>query len=209
MEKLICADSKGYNLTEGKEYEIVKSEKNFIFIENDNGKAARYLKELFKDIIVEPEPIPVPVRTEQDCINSIEVINSNRLKYRNLNNEEIFLNFNYLFSELGNDFSCGIRKITGINDAIRNIIEVLEEDIESSGEDLIDLQKELFKKSLRNYLNSCTGEFAMFLLSTNITGNDEDLISVLDEISHFKTDPVLNPNSNNQIKMWGFYKNQL
>ena len=65
---LVCVNPKTYRLTQGQQYEILKKEKGYVFVENDNGKVARYDETLFES--------PAPARTEQDCINSIEIIES-------------------------------------------------------------------------------------------------------------------------------------
>jgi len=49
-------------------------------------------------------------------------------------------------------------------------------------------------------------------MSCNITGDsclDEETIDILNEIADFDTTPEINPNSGNQIKIWGFYKSNL
>ena len=40
-------------------------------------------------------------------------------------------------------------------------------------------------------------------------GLDEEVVDILNEISDFNTEPELNPNSNNEIILWGFYKSNL
>ena len=48
-------------------------------------------------------------------------------------------------------------------------------------------------------------------MSCNINGDglDEEVVDILNEISDFNTEPELNPNSNNEIILWGFYKSNL
>jgi hypothetical protein len=48
-------------------------------------------------------------------------------------------------------------------------------------------------------------------MSCNIDGDglDEEAVDILNEISDFNTEPELNPNSGNLIKLWGFYKSNL
>jgi len=40
-------------------------------------------------------------------------------------------------------------------------------------------------------------------------GLDEETVDILNEISDFNTISELNPNSDNQIMLWGFYKSNL
>ena len=72
----ICKNAKNYKLTEGKIYEVLLEEDDYIRIINDNGKNVRFHSSLFED---EPSTIPIPIlRTELDCINSI-VYQNNQL----------------------------------------------------------------------------------------------------------------------------------
>ncbi len=197
-----CILTKGYALTEGSEYDVIKEEKGYIFIVNDNGKTARYVSELFENEVAAllPPPVPEPiVLTEAQCIASI---NAGVTQFRNTDNEIIQLNLPDLgWEESG--ISCGIRECEGINDLINDIHDAIPE----GDDDRILLKKAILKKKILRQLSQNAG-YAIALLSTNLN-IDEDLIEVMDEIAHFKSDGVVNPNSQNTIKLWGFYKNQL
>ena len=51
----------------------------------------------------------------------------------------------------------------------------------------------------------------IYLMSCNINGDglDEEVVDILNEISDFNTEPELNPNSDKEIMLWGFYKPNL
>jgi len=197
-----CILTKGYALTEGSEYDVIKEEKGYIFIVNDNGKTARYVSELFENQVAAPLPPPVPepiVLTEAQCINSI---NAGVTQFRNTDNEIIQLNLPDLSSN-ESSISCGIFEFQGIN----SLIEAIEESMPESDDDRISLKKAILKKKILRQLSQ-QGGYAIALLSTNLD-IEEDVIEVMDEIAHFKSNGVVNPNSQNTIKLWGFYKNQL
>lgn len=219
MEKLICTNPKNYKLTLGKEYPIVISEAETVMIVNDNNKTVRYYRDLFEEVIeeeavvpeLEPEVIP---RTEQDLIDSI-TNDGTTTKFIGFNNEEIVI-ANHL-GILGNDnsFSCGIKNVVHIDsqtNAITAIIDQLQDQFE---EDLPLLYKALIKFHFKNYMSyrlQNGNNAAIYLMSTNVTNNnyiDEETFGIFDEISDFKSESELNPNSNNEIKVWGFYKSNL
>lgn len=197
-----CILTKGYALTEGNEYDIIKQEKGYLFLINDNGKTARYVSELFEDEVAAPvaPPVPVPVvLSEAQCIASI---NAGVTQFRNTDNEVIQLNLPALsFDE--SPISCGIHEGNGIN----SIIDAIYDSVPEGDDDRISLKKAILKKKILRELSQ-HGGYAIALLSTNLDF-DEDLIEAMDEIAHFKSEEVRNPNSENQIKLWGFYKNQL
>ena len=199
-EKIKCIDNRGYSLTNNQEYDLIKRKGNFIFVNNDKDKLARYSAEMFE----QPAP-PPPARTEQDCINSI-THNGNNTSYINLNNEIVTLN--NILDSLGvnNAFSCGVKSITGINNTMDEINSLTENDQNILEDDLIDLQKAIFKAHLKNYMSRMN--YGIFLVSTNIDYN-EDLVQAIDEIADFQSEPELNPNSGNIIKVWGFLKTNL
>lgn len=216
MKELICTNPKNYKLTLDKKYTVVIDEGETVMIINDSNKLVRYYKDLFEEVEEEiiPEPLPVIVRTEQDLIDSIVTSNGTRTTYVDFDGEIIEIG-NYL-NTINNDsdFSCGIKNITNINSQINGIYEVIEETSEKAEEDLPLLTKAVIKHHFKNYIryksnNGYNG--GIYLMSCNTTGGglDEEVVDILNEISDFNTEPELNPNSNNQIKLWGFYKSNL
>lgn len=204
-EKIKCTDNRGYTLTNDQEYDVVRREGKFIFVVNDKDKLARYSAEMFEEEA--PLPPPPPPRTEQDCINSIST-QGNNVYYNDLNNNMVVIPNNLEIISGSSDFSCGIKYLVNINNQIDSIQIAIGNDTEQSEDDLIDLQKALFKKCILHKLTHINPSAAIVLVSTNVN-YDEDIIPCLDEISHFQTEENMNPNSNNVIKMWGFYPNQL
>ena len=193
MEK-ICKNSKNYKLTENQLYTIIKSEKGYVFVENDNNKIARYDESLFED--------PLPTRTEQHCINSISVEQATEeedtvITFINLNNEVV-----EIVSALGgfqeNSFSCGILQVVGIN----NMMHRIEEIVDTSENDLILLKRKLLNSAITSLLSNYTTSKGMWMCSTNQNTNFEDYFTELDEMSNHNSGWFRNPNSGNQINMW-------
>ena len=194
MKKLKCINPKNYKLTQNGEYEIVEDGVEFVKIINDSGKTVRYSKELFQEEVVPVAPPPPPAITEQDCINSI-IRENNFIRFNNLNNNVVNININ-MTRNSNNSFSCGVVRLEGIN----NLIEYIENAVDTSEDDLIDLKKEIFKKAID--WNLRCSPYAFGLISTNQNTNYEDYFDVLDEMSSSSTEWVNNPNSGNLIKIW-------
>ena len=216
MNELICTNPKNYKLTLNKKYTVVIDEGETVMIVNDSNKTVRYYKDLFEEVEEEviPEPEPVVVRTEQDLINSIT---SDGLKttYVDFNNEVVVISNQLQCLNNTNSFSCGIKNIVHIGDQIEGIYESIEETADSQGEDLELLTKAVIKHHFNNYIKYCGNNgfnAGIYLMSCNITGDDgldEEVVDILNEISDFNTEPKLNPNSGNDIVLWGFYKSNL
>jgi len=215
MEELICINPKNYKLTKDNKYLVVENEGETVMIINDNNKTARYYKDLFQEVEEEliPEPEPVIVRTEQDLIASI-INDGLNTTYINFNNQTVVIGnyLNILNNE--NSFSCGIKNVINISNQIDEIYDKIFNEQENFGEDLELLTKALIKYHFKNYIkNKSNNNYnaGIYLMSCNINndGLDEETIDILNEISDFETEPELNPNSNNEIMLWGFYKSNL
>jgi len=216
MKELICINPKNYKLTSDKKYTVIIDEGETIMIINDSNKTVRYYKDLFQEIEEEviPEPEPVVVRTEQDLIDSITSDGLNTV-YFDFNNQSVVINNHLQCLNNENSFSCGIKNIVNIGDQIGEIYEMIADTIEEAQEDLELLTKAVIKHHFKNYIKYCINNgfnAGIYLMSCNISGGDElaeEEIDFLNEISDFNTEPELNPNSGNQIKLWGFYKSNL
>ena len=92
---------------------------------------------------------------------------------------------------------------------------MITETADTAEEDLSLLTKAVIKHHFKNFIRvRSVGDYngGIFLMSCNITGDnclDEEIVNILNEISDFNTEPELNPNSGNEIKLWGFYKSNL
>lgn len=194
MKKLKCINPKNYRLTQNGEYEVVEDGVEFVKIINDSGKTVRYSKELFQEEVVPVAPPPPPARTEQDCINSI-IIDNNNIKFNDLNNNTITINAT-MTRNSNNGFSCGVVRLEGINVLIGRI----ENAVDTSEDDLIDLKKAILKKAVDYNLR--ISPYAFGLISTNQNSDYEDYFDALDEMSSSTTEWVNNPNSSRLIKIW-------
>ena len=216
MNELICTNPKNYKLTLDKKYTVVIDEGETVMIVNDSNKTVRYYKDLFEEVEEEiiPEPEPVVVRTEQDLIDSI-ASDDLRTTYVDFNNQIVVISNHLRCLSNTNSFSCGIKNLINIGDQIKKIYEVISNTIEEAEEDLELLTKTIIKHHFKNYIKHCiNNDFnaGIYLMSCNISGDGElaeEEIDFLNEISDFNTEPEINPNSGNQIKLWGFYKSNL
>jgi len=184
-------------------------------IVNDSNKTVRYYKDLFQEVEEEviPEPEPIIVRTEQDLIESIASDGLNTT-YIDFNNQTVVIDNILSILDNVNSFSCGIKNITNIGDQIDEVYETIADTIETAEEDLELLTKAVIKHHFKNYIKYCINNgfnAGVYLMSCNINGDglDEETVDILTAISDFETEPELNPNSGNQIKLWGFYKSNL
>lgn len=215
MKELICINPKNYKLTEGSNYTVVIDEGDTVMIVNDSNKTVRYYKDLFQEIEEEviPEPEPVIVRTEQDLINSISS-DGVMTTYVDFNNKEIEIDNHLQCINNENSFSCGIKNVINIGDQIEEIYDTISVTADEPGEDLELLTKAVIKHHFKNFINTNYGNYSagLYLMSCNITGNDcldEETVDILNEISDFNTEPEINPNSGNEIVLWGFYKSNI
>ena len=215
MNELICTNPKNYKLTLDKKYTVVIDEGETVMIVNDSNKTVRYYKDLFEEVEEEiiPEPEPVIVRTEQDLIDSIASDGLNTT-YVDFDNEIIQIDNCLATLDNDNSFSCGIKNIINIGDQLEDIYDVISNTVDYIEEDLPLLTKAIVKHHFKNYIKSRSNNnfnAAIYLMSCNINGDglDEEVVDILNEISDFNTEPELNPNSDNEIILWGFYKSNL
>lgn len=215
MNELICVNPKNYKLTLDKKYTVVIDEGETVKIVNDSNKTVRYYKDLFQEVEEEviPEPEPVIVRTEQDLINSI-ASNGLDTTYIDFDNQLVTIDNELNILDNDNDFSCGIKNIVNIGSQLEEIYDIVSKTEEVSEEDLPLLTKALIKHHFNNYIKyKSNNNFnaAIYLMSCNVEegGLDEETVDILNEISDFNTVSELNPNSDNQIMLWGFYKSNL
>lgn len=213
MKELVCINPKNYKLTEGKNYIVITDEGDTVMIINDNNKTVRYYKDLFNEI-PEEEVVEVPARTEQDLINSIGV-EGETIYYYNYDNEKITIDSSLDILNNTSSFSCGIKNLVNIGSQTREILDLIEYDQEQLEDDLISLLRALVKTYIKNFISyKSEDDFngGIYLMSCNITGEDcldEEIVEILNEISDFKSEPEENPNSGNEIVLWGFYKSNL
>lgn len=215
MNELICTNPKNYKLTLNKKYTVVIDKGETVMIVNDSNKTVRYYKDLFQEVEEEviPEPEPIVARTEQDLIDSI-TSDGTTTTYIDFNNEVVIISNQLQCLNNANSFSCGIKNIVNIGEQIEGIYEAISETEENAEEDLELLTKAVIKHHFKNYIKYNLNHYnaGIYLMSCNITGDDhldEEVVEILIEISDFNTEPELNPNSGNEIVLWGFYKSNL
>ena len=214
MKQVKCINPKNFKLTSNSNYIVLAEENNFYSLTNDSGKIVKYSTTLFEDVevviqapVVPPVVIVIP-RTEQDCINSIEInvthpVNTELFvittKYIDLENN--LIDFSTTVQIRNSLISCGIYQCSGLNDICQNILN----NVNTSNNDLDLLIKSLFKQTIIKFFDYYDEECAHFrfmLLSTNSNNNYEDFFTYLTEMSDVTTEWKENPNSGNFIKTW-------
>jgi hypothetical protein len=197
MER-ICVNPKNYKLTQNKTYDIISEEEGYIFLTNDSNKVVRYDASLFQDEVIVPLP---PIRTEQDCINSINSTSMTRVYFEDLQGNEVILE-SPLEITSNQELSCGITMIVNINSAIN----VIENAVDTTEQDLIVLKRKLLIALLKaKYGNLTTG---LWMCSTNNNQDNEDYYTELNEYMTTNSGWFRNPNSGNQICLWTKIINQ-
>ncbi len=202
MTKLKCKNTKNYKITLNAEYDIEEEDGNYVKIINDSGKLVRYDRSLFEDVnTVPPPPPPPPIRTQAQIIQSIVISNQNntvRFRYNDRTNQ-LVESPGIGFSRHNPDMSCGVETIDGLN----NIIATIEATVNTEHDDYINLKKSIFVKVINEVKSICrASNRGAIIFSTNNNTNHEDYYSWLQQVSMSTTDWFLNPNSNNQIKIW-------
>lgn len=215
MKELICVNPKNYKLTLDKNYTIVIDEGDTVMIVNDSNKTVRYYKDLFEEVEEEviSEPEPVVVRTEQDLINSIANDGLNTT-YIDFNNQIVVIENRLEVIDNNNSFSCGIKNVIYIGNQLEEIYDIIDATTGQNEEDLPLLTKAVIKHHFKNFIRYKSNNnmnAGIFLMSCNITdgGLDDETVDILNEISDFNTESETNPNSGNEIMLWGFYKSNL
>ena len=195
MKQVRCVNPKNYKLTLNSQY-LVEEDGDFYLVVNDNGKNVRYAQDLFEDVqvVVQQPVIPEPPRrTEQDCINSIN-INGRTISYTDINNNNISFEWNYGYSDT--NISCGIEQLYRID----NLMNSISDNVNTDGNDFEDLVEELFVRTLKRVISTRENRFV--LISTAYNDEYEDFYNHLGDLSCAETDWLENPNSGNEIKMW-------
>jgi hypothetical protein len=198
-KKIKCINEGPYKITLDKEYNLVKTEGNYYFLQNDSLKLVRYSKDFFEEvqnnITLEEESNVVISLTEAQVIASISEDGS---AFTDNDGEFVELELCFL-SASESTISCGIIEFQGINDLISSI----EEEVPTVDSDRIELKRSIFKKVIKYSVSQQKCAIALF--STNVDF-DEDILPALDEISDIVSQTIINPNSENNIKLWMMYK---
>jgi len=193
MANVRCIETKGYNLTVDKEYEIQRDDREYFFVENDNGKVARYVKSLFREVRA------TPVRTQRSMIESISWnAQDRRVSFTDIQGNVRTVQSALSFSN--SSISCGIHQCSGIDTLIGAIARAVNQ--LDGDDDYMDLRKAILTRILTEEIKNKTN-VSMITMST--TTANEDMIAVIDTVADMTSAVRRNPNSSNLIKMWVFY----
>ena len=201
----ICTNPKNYKLTQGKIYEILDEEDGYFLLVNDSNKTVRYYSDLFDDVeeaVEEVAPPQPPARTEVDVINSLTVgYNNNRcnVSYVDLNNQTVNFTTEPI-NVVTSSISCGIYQLYNIN----AIMESIDDNVDTSEDDLLELRKEIVKRVISLFIRYKKANTRWMLMSTNNDSGFEDYFDVFDSLAQTNLGWEVNPNSENEIKLWVF-----
>lgn len=206
MYKCINKRDSFKNLTLNKDYEGTEVG-NFIEVINDSNVKARYDKKYFE--IVTPRP-----RVRR--INMVDFINE-FISFSRDRDDDDGVGINITYSEHDSDVtlffdqtrnSCGVRFIDGIEQLItliNNIENSLPDNVEITEYNNSQFLVELLRKVIL-YFEENNHSFAFYMFTTH-----PDSRSILSEFDRLFTTTAeeLNPNSNNNIKVWVASSTQL
>ena len=206
MYKCINKKDSFKNLTLNKDYEGTEVG-NFIEVINDSNVKTRYDKKYFETVVPRPRIRRINMI---DFINEFIVISRDRddddgvsinIAYRERNND-----FTLFFDQTRN--SCGIRFIDGIEQLI-NLVSIIEtnlpDNVEISEYNKSQFLVELLRKIIL-YFEEIDDSFAFYMFTTH-----PDSRIILSEFDRLFTNTAeeLNPNSDNDIKVWVASRTQL
>ena len=179
--KIKCINNGNYNnITVGNEYEVVEEKRDLYTITNDIGVEANYHKKFFEKSKPTPPQKIKPIFSF-DIESDVLTIESG------FPNHLVRHTVAFYTDEIAGN--CGTTSINGVNTLCAQLYQ-LEEETEENIEAAIDAI--LVEQNV-----------AITVFSTN---NQYPLLwNVLDRICNFSSESRTNPNSDLQIKIWGFY----
>ena len=183
MKKIKCTSIGNFsNLTIEKEYEVLNESRDLYTINNDIDIEAKYHKKYFAEVSTKKEPIRV---FEIECERDSEGMNVTITVGVTGNTHDLST---YLPEKLvaGN---CGVSSYDNMNDICAELNSTNE------------LTEESIEAVVTAILQEAPRSITMF--STN--KQYPLLWTVLDRMANFQSEERINTNSNNPIKVWGFY----
>jgi len=196
MKQVLCINPKGYNLTEGGEYEVANNPtRGYYKVVNDNGRKLSYHESLFQDI-----PEETPIDSEDAIVDSIAI----RHYHADLGFDVMVdgdITRNLLVSCRSNMrliISCGINYINDIN----GLLTLVKTYIPDRGNAIIRVVNKIIKYIIDNYPRR-----GMTLISTNINNNNNiellrESIELLRGSFTINESIAYNPNSDNNIVLY-------
>jgi len=210
MKIITCANARNYNLTVGENYTTLQDDDNaeIYLIRNDIGLERNYHSSLFRDEEEErvtppqaevAEAAPIVPDTDEEIIATINV--EEQVVSFTIDGERYRYDFDGYLSESSTEISCGIRQMSNINGITRNIVDSVPH--------RPGLSKAILKALITNFIAMDMEDCAIVIASTNTNADNFDLLaSVLDEMSETTLDR-LNPNSDNDIRLWTIVKDDI
>lgn len=231
METIVAKKSEFKHLTEGKSYEGTK-DGEFYILTNDKGVTSRYHKRHFvikgdikdnggmgradevkpKEVKKNPYDALLDPRNVSDEV-LISLLTS--LQCSSLVREgSIYFTFNGINYPLtitpeGVHNSCGIQFVNGLNSLMEYttiVSETLYNKTSKTERPLFDIKRRVFEYFLRTLLEKIAEirnfAFVMFTTTDMDLSNRGIYFDILSEQSNANTGWEVNPNSNNNIKIW-------
>lgn len=203
MSKLVtCVNSKNYNLTQGREYEVDVDPQNRdrYIMRNDRNLQSRYATNLFEDVVIpEPEPVRVRLPIEQS-IHEMRIVD-NTINISFYENENVtFTGFGLSLKNGRLNCSCGLTELSGISgySGVKvNLENSLPADVTLTEADKIMICNRIFSRQLSNITSDIN--YGGVILSTNTNCNNFEQIDEVMETFNVTSSRMINPNSNNEI----------
>lgn len=196
MKQVVCINPKGYNLTEGGEYEVANNPtRGYYKVVNDNGRKLSYHESLFQDI-----PEETPIDSEDTIVDNVVIRHADSslafdvtVDGSTTRNLDILCDSNNRLK-----ISCGINYINDIN----GLLTLVKTYIPDRGNAIIRVVNKIIKYIIDNYTRR-----GMTLISTNINNNNNiellrESIELLRESFTVNESIAFNPNSDNNIVLY-------
>ena len=183
--KIQCINQGNFtNLTLNTVYDVVSTTRDLYVILNDVGIEANYHKKYFEEYQEKPKVLTPTFRATIDGVN-ITLTITHGLENSPQTNRAVF-------SLTSVSSSCGVISLHGLN----NLHDILIDRNILTPENYTAAINELLKAAQK--FNK-----AIVLFSTNSARSV--VLDVMNSMANFSSEPRRNPNSDNMIKIWGFY----
>jgi len=207
--KLVFKQAKTHikNLTVKQSYDVITElADDFVLIKNDRGIQAKYSKNLF-----EPPAPAITVRTPQEVIShtniTVEKENEENIRIRLQSTVPHANNFISVYLSMSG-ISCGVSEINGMiqmQNVVKGFLHSYEQNALFELQDRNQTEKALAEIIFNKVLELIADSHSVgILLFSNVVADEFNLINnVVTERSDFESEVHENPNSGNNIKVWG------
>lgn len=207
-----CINPKNYALTRNRQYETVgEPDGGYIRVINDRGITARYAQDLFRaegrQVAERPAPAPLPQAHSLETIGDSVTVTAedNNISITATISDQVTITVGGL-SYSDTNISCGINQLWNLgsfstllrtelfSDNVRPLLERAGLSQEQVGSEIV--------KALVQQLPEILGCAMVLLSNTTDDPNFNTYWTQALEAYAWETEPEVNPNSDNEIKLW-------